>query len=138
MYIIADRTCYKRLELSPLCIRLTVATETAPSSTENRLKSPRTSYVTPGNGPCWEPLTGYQARQLEKGDTSSFILGVMIESNLVEGRQDLSSLGPAGLKYGQSITDACLSWEMTVPALDRLRKAVQVRRAARSNTLEGN
>lgn len=45
-----------------------------------------------------------QARQLESGDTSSMIMGVMIESNLVEGRQDIPVSGPAGLKYGQSVT----------------------------------
>jgi phospho-2-dehydro-3-deoxyheptonate aldolase len=71
-----------------------------------------------------------QAQQLESNeDTSSYIMGVMIESNLVEGRQDIPASGPAGLKYGQSVTDACLSWEMTVPVLDRLRQGVQGRRA---------
>jgi 3-deoxy-7-phosphoheptulonate synthase len=57
-------------------------------------------------------------------------MGVMVESNLVEGRQDLPASGPAGLKYGQSITDACVSWEMTVPLLDRLRQGVKGRREA--------
>jgi 3-deoxy-7-phosphoheptulonate synthase len=52
----------------------------------------------------------------------------MVESNLVEGRQDIPASGPAGLKYGQSVTDACISWEMTVPLLDRLRQGVQGRR----------
>ncbi|KAI0667578.1 3-deoxy-7-phosphoheptulonate synthase [Trametes maxima] len=69
------------------------------------------------------------ARQLESGDTSSMIMGVMIESNLVEGRQDIPVSGPAGLKYGQSVTDACISWEQTVPVLDRLREGVRGRRA---------
>ena len=55
-------------------------------------------------------------------------MGVMIESNLVEGRQDIPLSGPAGLKYGQSVTDACISWEMTVPILNRLRSGVQGRR----------
>jgi 3-deoxy-7-phosphoheptulonate synthase len=55
-------------------------------------------------------------------------MGVMVESNLVEGRQDIPSSGPAGLIYGQSVTDACISWEMTVPLLDRLREGVQGRR----------
>lgn len=38
------------------------------------------------------------------------IMGVMIESNIVEGRQDIPASGPAGLKYGQSVTGshACL------------------------------
>jgi 3-deoxy-7-phosphoheptulonate synthase len=67
-------------------------------------------------------------KQLSSGDTSAYIMGVMLESNLVEGRQDIPPNGLAGLKYGQSVTDACLSWEMTVPALDRLREGVQARR----------
>ena len=55
-------------------------------------------------------------------------MGVMLESNLVEGRQDIPASGPAGLRYGQSVTDACISWEQTVPALDALRMGVQGRR----------
>ncbi|THH19076.1 hypothetical protein EW146_g2021 [Bondarzewia mesenterica] len=70
------------------------------------------------------------ARQLESGDTASLIMGVMLESNLVEGRQDISASGPAGLKHGQSVTDACISWESTVPVLDRLREGVRGRRNA--------
>ncbi|PCH40148.1 3-deoxy-7-phosphoheptulonate synthase [Wolfiporia cocos MD-104 SS10] len=68
------------------------------------------------------------AQQLESGDTSLMIMGVMIESNLVEGRQDIPVSGPSGLQYGQSVTDACISWEQTVPVLDRLREAVRGRR----------
>jgi len=68
------------------------------------------------------------ARQLESEDTASYIMGVMIESNLVEGRQDIPASGPAGLKYGQSVTDACISWETTVPVLERLREGVRGRR----------
>jgi len=67
-------------------------------------------------------------QQLSSGDTSTYIMGVMLESNLVEGRQDIPPTGPAGLRYGQSVTDACLSWEMTVPALDRLREGARARR----------
>jgi len=69
-----------------------------------------------------------EVKQMSSGDTSACIMGVMLESNLVEGRQDIPPNGPAGLKYGQSVTDACLSWEMTVPALDRLREGVRARR----------
>ncbi|KAF8631780.1 hypothetical protein AX17_004995 [Amanita inopinata Kibby_2008] len=68
------------------------------------------------------------ARQLESSDTSSLVMGVMIESNLVEGRQDIPPSGPNGLKYGQSVTDACISWEQTVPTLERLRASVRARR----------
>lgn len=65
------------------------------------------------------------------------IMGVMIESNLVEGRQDIPAGGPAGLKYGQSVTDACISWEATIPALDLLRRGVQGRRAAMLRSARG-
>ncbi|KAK7469185.1 hypothetical protein VKT23_003676 [Stygiomarasmius scandens] len=68
------------------------------------------------------------AHQLESEDTSSVIMGVMLESNLVEGRQDIPASGPAGLRYGQSVTDACISWETTVPILNRLREGVRGRR----------
>jgi 3-deoxy-7-phosphoheptulonate synthase len=68
------------------------------------------------------------AHQLESEDTSPLIVGVMLESNLVEGRQDIPASGPAGLKYGQSVTEACISWEATVPVLERLREGVRARR----------
>ncbi|EEB98763.1 hypothetical protein MPER_01676, partial [Moniliophthora perniciosa FA553] len=67
------------------------------------------------------------ARQLESEDTGSNIMGVMLESNLVEGRQDITAAGPAGLKYGQSVTDACISWETTVHVKNRLREGVRGR-----------
>ena len=54
------------------------------------------------------------------------IIGVMVESNLVEGRQDLKP-GRA-LTFGQSITDACLGWEASVALLARLAQAVAKRR----------
>ncbi|KAJ7794127.1 hypothetical protein B0H14DRAFT_2923814 [Mycena olivaceomarginata] len=69
------------------------------------------------------------ARQLESEDTSQQIMGVMLESNLVEGRQDIPPNGLASLKYGQSVTDACISWETTIPTLERLREGVRGRRA---------
>jgi 3-deoxy-7-phosphoheptulonate synthase len=54
------------------------------------------------------------------------LIGVMLESNLVEGNQDLVAGKP--LTYGQSITDACISWDNTVPVLEGLARAVQARR----------
>ena len=65
------------------------------------------------------------AAQVASGDKS--IVGVMIESHLVGGRQDCGD--PSKLTYGQSITDACLSWDETEPVLEGLAKAVQARRA---------
>jgi len=61
--------------------------------------------------------------QLEMGDTR--IMGVMIESNLVEGNQNPSN---KPLVRGQSVTDACVSWETTVPMLEGLEESVQKRR----------
>ncbi|HHX8262956.1 TPA: 3-deoxy-7-phosphoheptulonate synthase [Vibrio diabolicus] len=62
-------------------------------------------------------------RQLENGGNG--IMGVMIESNLVEGRQDLEE-GKA-LAYGQSVTDACIDWESTLEMLAELSASVSHR-----------
>ncbi|KAI9097178.1 3-deoxy-7-phosphoheptulonate synthase [Phlyctochytrium arcticum] len=60
--------------------------------------------------------------------TADDIMGVMIESNLKEGRQNLPAEGPSGLEYGVSITDACIDWEQTIKVLDVLREGVRARR----------
>ena len=65
------------------------------------------------------------ARQLAAGERG--IVGVMVESNLVEGRQDLGD-GTA-LCYGQSVTDACLGWDDSSRLLGVLANAVKQRRA---------
>jgi 3-deoxy-7-phosphoheptulonate synthase len=57
------------------------------------------------------------------------IAGVMIESFLEPGRQDLTEAGPAALRVGQSITDACIGWADTATLLEELADAVEVRRA---------
>jgi 3-deoxy-7-phosphoheptulonate synthase len=59
------------------------------------------------------------------GDGSEAIVGVMLESFLLEGRQDL---GGGSLAYGQSITDPCIAWDDTVAVLERLAAAVRRRR----------
>ncbi len=64
------------------------------------------------------------AEQLEAGERR--IVGVMVESNLVGGRQDLKP-GHA-LMHGQSITDACLGWDESVQLLERLAAGVRGRR----------
>ena len=61
------------------------------------------------------------------GAGSANIFGVMLESHLVEGRQDL--VDGKALVYGQSITDACISWEATTRVLAGLAEAVEKRRA---------
>ncbi len=65
------------------------------------------------------------ARQVAGGDAR--IMGVMAESHLVEGRQDLEAGKP--LAYGQSVTDACLGWADTLPLLESLAQAASRRRA---------
>jgi 3-deoxy-7-phosphoheptulonate synthase len=64
------------------------------------------------------------ARQLEAGQRG--ISGVMLESFLVPGRQNLDPTGV--LTYGQSVTDACMGWDATVGVLDRLAAASATRR----------
>lgn len=61
------------------------------------------------------------------GSGNQNIFGVMVESNLVEGRQDLT-LGQE-LTYGQSVTDACIGWDDTEILLAQLSEAVEKRRA---------
>jgi len=72
------------------------------------------------------------ARQIAAGDERIF--GVMIESHLQSGRQDL--VPERELQYGQSITDACMGWEETVPLLQRLAEAVRSRRVALQDRAE--
>lgn len=62
---------------------------------------------------------------------SRVIAGVMIESHLVEGRQDWK--GKDASTYGCSITDACISFQETVPVLDGLAAAVRARRAVQQS-----
>ena len=56
------------------------------------------------------------------------IRGVMLESNLVAGRQDLDQQHPGALEYGKSVTDACVDLDMTAAMLDELARAARVRR----------
>ncbi|MGS1077843.1 3-deoxy-7-phosphoheptulonate synthase [Pseudoxanthomonas beigongshangi] len=64
------------------------------------------------------------AAQIEAGETR--IIGAMIESHLVAGRQDL--VPGQALAYGQSITDGCIGWDASVAVLERLAAAVRRRR----------
>jgi 3-deoxy-7-phosphoheptulonate synthase len=66
------------------------------------------------------------AAQIAEGQTG--IAGVMLESFLVAGRQDLETSGE--LTYGQSVTDSCMSWETTEEVVTGLAKAVSSRRVA--------
>jgi 3-deoxy-7-phosphoheptulonate synthase len=84
-----------------------------------------TSHANSSKKPENQPLVIADiARQISDGEQR--IVGVMIESNLVAGRQDV--LTGTALTYGQSITDGCIDWNTTVPALNLLADAVASRR----------
>ncbi|MEX0305062.1 MAG: 3-deoxy-7-phosphoheptulonate synthase, partial [Leisingera sp.] len=86
------------------------------------------SHANSGKDPMKQPaVLADVAAQIAGGDQR--VTGVMIESHLVEGRQDL---GKGELTYGQSITDGCLGWEETAAELEKLAAAVKARRAAAS------
>jgi 3-deoxy-7-phosphoheptulonate synthase len=70
-------------------------------------------------------VVGEIAAQIADGERG--IAGVMVESFLVAGRQDLGD--PSRLVYGQSITDACIGWDDTVTVLQDLATASRARRA---------
>ncbi|MBT4520274.1 MAG: 3-deoxy-7-phosphoheptulonate synthase [Halieaceae bacterium] len=65
------------------------------------------------------------ANQIARGSRSIF--GIMLESSLVEGRQEV--VDGQALTYGQSITDACISWDDTESTLNALVQAVRTRRS---------
>jgi len=71
------------------------------------------------------PVAHDVAQQVANGDGR--IVGVMVESNLREGRQDI--VAGSLLQHGVSVTDACISLEQTVPLLQELAQAVRSRRA---------
>ena len=66
------------------------------------------------------------AGQIAAGEQA--IRGVMLESHLVAGRQDLDQQHPEALEYGKSVTDACVDLDMTVAMLDELAGAARARR----------
>ncbi|UAW64216.1 3-deoxy-7-phosphoheptulonate synthase AroG [Mycoavidus sp. HKI] len=76
------------------------------------------------------PVCADIGKQIANGDER--IVGIMIESHLLAGRQDLEGDGP--LIYGQSITDACIDWNDSVTVLEGLAEAVRQRRIARSRS----
>ncbi len=83
------------------------------------------SHDNSGKDPECQPAVATDVcAQLAGGERA--IVGVMLESFLRSGRQELR--GPGELTYGQSITDGCLGWEETVGVLDRLAEAVAARR----------
>jgi len=82
------------------------------------------SHANSGKDPARQPLVaGDLAAQISAGQRA--IAAVMLESNLLAGTQEQTA---APLVYGKSITDACLSWEQTLPVLAQLAAAVHTRR----------
>jgi 3-deoxy-7-phosphoheptulonate synthase len=79
------------------------------------------------------PVCADIARQLASGEER--IMGVMIESHLIAGRQDL--VPHEALVYGQSVTDGCIGWDDSVRALEVLALAVRQRRALRAGKAQG-
>ncbi len=67
------------------------------------------------------------AGQISAGESA--IRGVMLESNLLAGRQDLDQQRPDALEYGRSVTDACADLDMTEAMLDELADAARARRS---------
>jgi 3-deoxy-7-phosphoheptulonate synthase len=85
------------------------------------------SHANSGKDPSRQPQVARDlARQLRSGSRTVF--GVMLESFLVAGRQDVSP--GRSLTYGQSITDGCLGFDETRPLLEELAEAVLARRKA--------
>lgn len=64
------------------------------------------------------------ANQIRQGEKA--IIGVMVESHLLEGNQDITTDKP--LAYGKSVTDACIGWQDSEKLLYRLADAVRIRR----------
>lgn len=87
------------------------------------------SHANSGKRPENQPLVvEHIAAEIEGGEDR--IVGVMIESHLVAGRQDL--VAGQMLTYGKSITDACLGWDDSVAVLERLARAQRRRRTGRT------
>jgi 3-deoxy-7-phosphoheptulonate synthase len=85
-------------------------------------------HANSGKDPSRQPVVAScLAARVREGDRA--ISGVMLESNLTGGSQEASA---RPLVYGQSITDACMSWKATVPVLDELALAAKARRRLKS------
>jgi 3-deoxy-7-phosphoheptulonate synthase len=110
----------KELEKSKLPVKIMVDCSHGNSNKDHR-NQPKVASVL--------VLYTNQATQIASGDES--IVGVMIESFLSEGNQKVPSGGPAGLKYGISITDACIDWASTEVVLRELATAVKSRRSVK-------
>ncbi len=82
------------------------------------------SHANSGKDHTRQPVVAEEiGRQIADG--SDAVFGVMMESFLEDGRQDVGE----GMQFGQSVTDACMSWERTAPIFPMLAEAVRKRRA---------
>ena len=82
------------------------------------------SHANSGKDPSRQPeVAAAIAAQIAAGERS--ITGVMIESHLQAGAQEYTQ---RPLEYGCSVTDACLSWEQTLPVFANLAESVRARR----------
>jgi 3-deoxy-7-phosphoheptulonate synthase len=91
------------------------------------------SHANSGKVPEKQPLVIADiANQIERGERR--IIGAMIESHLVAGRQDV--VPGVKLTYGKSITDGCIDWPTTEQVLQRLADAVTVRRELSQRALQ--
>ena len=105
--------------------------ETAIKEAENELAKGKTngkimvdaSHANSGKDPYLQPMVIHNiASQIKNGNKS--IMGLMIESHLKGGRQDIPS-DLTQLEYGKSVTDGCLDWESTVNVLRDFAKTVR-------------
>lgn len=102
------KTCSELAKASlPVCVMIDASHGNSRKNPENQI-----------------PVCSDISSQIAAGD--SRLIGVMIESNLVAGRQDLQADAP--LSYGKSITDGCIGWDESKQVLEELAAAVQKRR----------
>ena len=92
------------------------------------------SYTTVKSRIVQEVIDDLSEQGASENPDNREIMGVMLESNLNEGSQKLSSIDD--LEYGVSITDSCLSWEQSVPLLDKLSDAVIKSRNLKSRDIK--
>ena len=86
------------------------------------------SHANSNKDPELQPLVlDNICQQILEGNTS--LIGVMLESHLVSGRQDLGE-DKSALTYGQSITDGCIDWTTTEKALLKLAQKLRQFRAS--------
>lgn len=106
------------------------ACEIAEASGERGMVMVDASHANSSKRPENQPIVMQDvAGQIRSGETR--IIGVMVESNLVAGRQDLGGT----LTYGQSVTDGCIDWETSVDVLQDLAAAIRERRSLRAKKI---